>query len=114
MGWFAMRPLTSGRNLRLMAQIAQRLPENVQGEFYVDSTCIDCDACRQIAPATFRDHGWPPSVYGQPRTATDVHPPLMPLVPSPTPSIGSTEMRRRRGAPLPVPQALVPNTHLLV
>src|SRR5258708_37881214 len=40
-------------NLTTMAQIAQRLPENVQGEFFVDSTCIDCDACRQIAPASF-------------------------------------------------------------
>ena len=30
---------------------------NVDGEFFVDSTCIDCDACRQIAPAVFHDIG---------------------------------------------------------
>jgi hypothetical protein len=36
-----------------MANIKKRLPENVEGEFFVDSTCIDCDACRQLAPGTF-------------------------------------------------------------
>jgi hypothetical protein len=36
-----------------MADPAHRLPENVEGSFFVDSTCIDCDTCRQIAPATF-------------------------------------------------------------
>lgn len=40
-----------------MALIERRLPENVDGEFFVDDSCIDCDACRQIAPETFRDHG---------------------------------------------------------
>ncbi|MDQ3651793.1 MAG: ferredoxin, partial [Acidobacteriota bacterium] len=40
-----------------MADPARRLAENVAGDFFVDGTCIDCDACRQIAPTTFRDHG---------------------------------------------------------
>ena len=34
-----------------MANPKKRVPENVPGDFFVDSTCIDCDACRQIAPA---------------------------------------------------------------
>ena len=34
-----------------MARLANRLPDNVPGEFYVDSSCIDCDTCRQVAPA---------------------------------------------------------------
>ena len=46
-----------------MAQLEERLPENVTGEFFVDSSCIDCDACRQIAPASFHDHGGKSSVY---------------------------------------------------
>ncbi|HXD89225.1 MAG TPA: recombinase family protein, partial [Urbifossiella sp.] len=29
------------------------MPENVAGDFFVDSTCIDCNTCRQIAPAVF-------------------------------------------------------------
>ena len=36
-----------------MAQPALRLPENVAGDFYVDSSCIDCDVCRDTAPDNF-------------------------------------------------------------
>ena len=32
-----------------MANPKKRVPENVPGDFFVDSTSIDCDACRQIA-----------------------------------------------------------------
>ena len=28
-------------------------PENVAGQFYVDSQCIDCDLCRETAPKNF-------------------------------------------------------------
>ena len=30
-----------------------KVPENTPGKFYVDSTCIDCDACREMAPTNF-------------------------------------------------------------
>ena len=36
-----------------MADIDQKVPENVPGRFYVDLTCIDCDLCRETAPANF-------------------------------------------------------------
>ena len=36
-----------------MANVKKRVRENVPGDFFVDSTCIDCDACRQIAPAVW-------------------------------------------------------------
>ncbi|MCE5228829.1 ferredoxin [bacterium] len=36
-----------------MADKSSRLPENVPGKFYVDNTCIDCDACRATAPNNF-------------------------------------------------------------
>lgn len=36
-----------------MAFLADRLPENVSGRFYVDRSCIDCDVCRDTAPANF-------------------------------------------------------------
>lgn len=76
-----------------MAQISQRLPENIGGEFYVDASCIDCDACRQIAPATFRDHGGQSSVYRQPQNPGEQHRALMALVACPTASIGTTTRR---------------------
>jgi ferredoxin len=37
-----------------MADRNDRLPENVAGRFYVDSTCIDCDLCRETAPENFK------------------------------------------------------------
>ena len=30
-----------------------RVTENTPGPFYVDSTCIDCDICRDAAPENF-------------------------------------------------------------
>jgi len=37
-----------------MANRNEKNPGNVPGPFYVDTTCIDCDMCRELAPATFR------------------------------------------------------------
>ena len=60
------------------------------GDFYVDESCIDCDACRQIAPEIFRDHGEQSSVYRQPRTEAEVLGALKSIVACPTSSIGTT------------------------
>jgi ferredoxin len=30
-----------------------RVKENIDGPFYVDSSCIDCDVCRDTAPNNF-------------------------------------------------------------
>lgn len=81
-----------------MAAVTQRLPENVAGDFYVDATCIDCDACRQIAPATFHDHGEQSSVYRQPETDDEKHRALMALVACPTASIGTLGHHNMRAA----------------
>ncbi|HEX8921675.1 MAG TPA: MBL fold metallo-hydrolase [Pyrinomonadaceae bacterium] len=79
-----------------MAKIAQRLPENVGDDFYVDSTCIDCDACRQIAPTIFRDHGDQSSVYHQPESEEETRLALSALVACPTGSIGTTRKHDAR------------------
>lgn len=36
-----------------MASTIERLPQNIVGRYYVDSSCIDCDLCRTTAPAFF-------------------------------------------------------------
>jgi glyoxylase-like metal-dependent hydrolase (beta-lactamase superfamily II) len=74
-----------------MANLALRLPENVPGDFFVDSTCIDCDACRQIAPEIFRDDGDTSIVHHQPGSEDQTKRALMALVACPTASIGTTE-----------------------
>jgi ferredoxin len=34
-----------------MASLSDKLPTNLPGRYYVDSSCIDCDQCRSLAPA---------------------------------------------------------------
>jgi glyoxylase-like metal-dependent hydrolase (beta-lactamase superfamily II)/ferredoxin len=95
-----------------MAQAALRLPENVAGDFYVDSTCIDCDACRQIAPRTFRDHGEQSSVFRQPETGEEIGRALMALVACPTSSIGTARGRYdTRAAAAAFPEPLSENVY---
>ena len=74
-----------------MASISLRLPENSPGDFYVDSTCIDCDACRQIAPETFAEDGDYSVVHQQPNNDDEVRRAMMALVACPTASIGTVE-----------------------
>src|SRR6266571_4415470 len=74
-----------------MASVALRLPENVPGDFFVDSTCIDCDACRQIAPETFCEDAEASIVCRQPESEAESKRALMALVACPTGSIGTLE-----------------------
>lgn len=37
-----------------MLKLPVRLPENAAGGFYVDSRCVDCEVCRDIAPENFK------------------------------------------------------------
>jgi len=92
-----------------MAQIAQRLPQNVSGDFFVDATCIDCDACRAIAPGIFRDHGGQSSVYCQPDDPSQLQRALMALVACPTASIGSASRRSARAAVAAFPEQVTGN-----
>ena len=94
-----------------MAKLSRRLPENVEGDFYVDATCIDCDACRQIAPATFRDHGDQSSVYRQPETAEETRRAMMALVACPTGSIGTTRRHDVRAAIDAFPEQISENIY---
>jgi ferredoxin len=55
---------------KTMADAANKYTENVTGKFYVDDQCIDCDLCRETAPANFKrnDDGGHSYVYKQPET----------------------------------------------
>ena len=71
-----------------MASPGKRLTSNVAGEFYVDDTCIDCAACRWMAPQVFDAHGSTSRVYCQPRAPEDRTRALQAAVACPTGSIG--------------------------
>jgi glyoxylase-like metal-dependent hydrolase (beta-lactamase superfamily II) len=72
-----------------MADKTKRLPINIEGEFFVDSTCINCDTCRQLAPATFDDSGEYSYVFSQPDSHEDVRKATRALLACPTGSIGT-------------------------
>jgi glyoxylase-like metal-dependent hydrolase (beta-lactamase superfamily II)/ferredoxin len=72
-----------------MALLDLKRPENISGDFFVDSTCIDCDLCRQIAPDTFTQAGEQSAVYHQPATYETEFAALKALVSCPTASIGA-------------------------
>jgi glyoxylase-like metal-dependent hydrolase (beta-lactamase superfamily II)/ferredoxin len=84
-----------------MARLTARLPENAPGVFFVDDSCIDCGACREIAPGTFgRSHRRGQSVVtAQPESGEGELHALMALVACPTASIG-TSPKRPLGAAL--------------
>ena len=75
-----------------MANRAQRLSTNAKGDFFVDSTCIDCDQCREIAPEVFGDGEGHASVLRQPDSGAALHNALRALVTCPVGAIG-TEQR---------------------
>ncbi|MGH7997597.1 MAG: ferredoxin, partial [Opitutaceae bacterium] len=57
-----------------MANPKDRLPQNVPGGYYVDSSCIDCDLCRDTAPGIFLRHDETAFSYvaRQPRTPEEI------------------------------------------
>jgi glyoxylase-like metal-dependent hydrolase (beta-lactamase superfamily II)/ferredoxin len=71
-----------------VANPGKRVPENVSGDFFVDSTCINCDACRQIAPTVFGEAAESSFVKAQPSSSTDRRQALRALLACPTGSIG--------------------------
>lgn len=78
-----------------MATLARRLAANVPGALFVDSSCIDCGACRWIAPASFDLVGSQSRVHAQPRDASERARAAEALLSCPTASIG---VARAKGA----------------
>jgi glyoxylase-like metal-dependent hydrolase (beta-lactamase superfamily II)/ferredoxin len=89
-----------------MAQAALRLEENAAGDFFVDSTCIDCDACRQIAPSVFHDVGDQSAVFHQPETKNELLAAQKALISCPTASIGDARKRNVAAAIASYPELI--------
>jgi glyoxylase-like metal-dependent hydrolase (beta-lactamase superfamily II)/ferredoxin len=74
-----------------MARAAERLPENAPGDYFVDSSCIDCAICREVAPSVFRaGPGDRSYVFRQPDQSSRLRA-AMALVACPTSSIGTSD-----------------------
>jgi glyoxylase-like metal-dependent hydrolase (beta-lactamase superfamily II)/ferredoxin len=89
-----------------MARVALKISENVAGDFFVDSTCIDCDACRLIAPTVFRDIGDQSAVYHQPESGEELLAAQRALISCPTASIGDVAKRDMRAAVASLPEPI--------
>src|SRR5688572_29665964 len=90
-----------------MANEKLRRPENLPGEFFVDSTCIDCDTCRWVAGASFKQAGNMSAVLRQPETPEERRDAIHALLSCPTASIGCTGDKkeifdRAKDFPLPI------------
>jgi ferredoxin len=58
----------------IMANKADKVETNVSGKYYVDQQCIDCDLCRETAPAFFSrsEEGGYSFVSKQPTTEEEI------------------------------------------
>ncbi|MEH1833884.1 MAG: MBL fold metallo-hydrolase [Nostoc sp.] len=74
-----------------MAHLNQRRSQNVNGDFYVDTTCIDCDTCRWMTPEVFSRVDEQSVVYHQPINDAERLAALEALLACPTSSIGTVE-----------------------
>ncbi|RCJ17620.1 MBL fold metallo-hydrolase [Nostoc sp. ATCC 43529] len=74
-----------------MAHLNQRRNQNVNGDFYVDTTCIDCDTCRWMTPEVFSRIDEQSAVYHQPTNKAERLAALEALLACPTSSIGTVE-----------------------
>jgi glyoxylase-like metal-dependent hydrolase (beta-lactamase superfamily II)/ferredoxin len=74
-----------------VARLAERLPANAGGDFYVDSTCIACDTCRRIAPLTFGGGEDDVAFVARQPAGREAERALMALVACPVAAIGTVE-----------------------
>lgn len=81
-----------------MASPQKRLPANVLGDFFVDDTCIDCGACRWVAPESFEAHQDKSRVFHQPANEAQLQRAQMALLACPVGSIGDAAKRDTKGA----------------
>ncbi|MDB9528322.1 MBL fold metallo-hydrolase [Oscillatoria sp. CS-180] len=77
-----------------MAHLKARRPQNVDGDIYVDSSCIDCDTCRWMVPDVFSREDGQSIVWQQPETEAERLAALQAVLSCPTASIGTVEPPR--------------------
>ena len=57
-----------------MADKSLRFEDNAEGKYYIDSSCIFCNLCIEVAPQHFREseQGDHDIVYQQPQTEEEI------------------------------------------
>lgn len=93
-----------------------RRPQNVDGEFFVDHTCIDCDTCRWMAPEVFTRVDGMSAVSKQPSCQYERLKALQALLSCPTNSIRTEKPTRdilevQKTFPIPIDREKIPGVY---
>ncbi|XP_072994071.1 uncharacterized protein [Typha latifolia] len=94
------------------ASTRQRRQQNVEGEFFVDHRCIDCDACRWMAPKIFTRVDGKSAVTQQPSLEEERVKALQALLSCPTSSIHTEKPTKeileiQKMFPLPIDEKIL-------
>ncbi|KAI4373163.1 hypothetical protein MLD38_011321 [Melastoma candidum] len=93
-----------------------RRPQNVDGEFFVDTVCIDCDTCRWMAPDIFTRVANLSAVAKQPQSKAERLNALQALLACPTSSIHTEKppadiLEAQDTFPLPIEEEKLPGVY---
>lgn len=96
--------------------LRHRRPQNVDGEFFVDHTCIDCDTCRWMAPQIFARVDEQSAVFKQPTCEEERLKALQALLSCPTSSIHTEKpapdiLQVQKTFPLPIDEQRLPGVY---
>ncbi|XP_078160899.1 metallo-beta-lactamase family protein isoform X1 [Carex rostrata] len=94
----------------------ERRPQNVEGNFFVDHTCIDCDTCRWMAPDVFARIDGMSAVTKQPASKDENVKGLQALLSCPTNSIRTEKPMKEvvevnKMFPLPIDEIDIPGVY---
>lgn len=92
-----------------MANAKRCVDSNVAGDFFVDSSCINCGASRDYAPGIFGDDGAYAYVKHQPSSDQEILAAQMALLACPVAAIGTTQKQDLSRARRSFPFALTDN-----
>ncbi len=94
-----------------MADPGKRFDDNLDGKFFVDQTCINCDTCRQLAPQTFGEQAEHSFVYYQPSEPNAERAATQALLCCPTGSIGTVGGNDAKAVMADLPLPLTANIY---
>ncbi|KAJ0966827.1 hypothetical protein J5N97_023744 [Dioscorea zingiberensis] len=111
------RPNLSVRATSVPARARDRRHQNVDGEFFVDRRCIDCDTCRWMAPENFSRIDGQAAVVKQPSCEEERIKALQALLSCPTSSIHTEKPVKeiaevQKMFPLPLDEQRLPGVYL--
>ncbi|KAK3408637.1 hypothetical protein EUGRSUZ_J00842 [Eucalyptus grandis] len=94
----------------------RRRPQNVDGDFFVDTTCIDCDTCRWMAPQIFTRVDEMSAVFKQPVNKEERLKALQALISCPTSSIHTEKpapdvLAAHETFPIPIDEQKLPGVY---